>query len=248
LTDVSPTVPSYRRELANCCNNLATVLKLRSASSDAEHGDLEAAAAAWQRGRELAEGLLAEKPDMADYHWLLGALVGNLGALALDQNDLAQAATLLQKAVNHETIALDFNPQHPTYRAFLRTDLSRLARALVREGEHAKAVEAARRLPELFPDTWQEYQRAAKLIAQCVPLAMQDEIASDESRKRRSDQYADEATSLFQHAVDRGYQDWQDLKTNPILDPLQAREDFRRIVAELESKTAPVPSPCAESR
>jgi tetratricopeptide (TPR) repeat protein/tRNA A-37 threonylcarbamoyl transferase component Bud32 len=235
LSEISPGVPSYRRELANCCNNLATVLKIRAGTADAEGGDGEEALSTWQRGRDLASKLLAERPDRADYHWLFGAIVGNLGGAALDQNDLLIARSMLEQATEHEQTALDSNPSNPTYRAFLRTDSSRLARTLIRGGQHGKAVEAARRLPDLFPDTWQEYHRAAKFLAQCVPLAENDESASADERKRRSESYAAESMRLLQGAVERGYRNLEELKTDAAFLPLHANEIYTRVVAELES-------------
>jgi eukaryotic-like serine/threonine-protein kinase len=239
LADVSPTVPLYRRELANCCNNLATALKLNSKVVGQDNAELSEATSVWHRGQELAESLLAEKPDWADYHSIYGAIVGNLGVTALEQNDLSQAHHLLELAVEHEKTAFDSNPQNPTYRAFLRTDYWRLARTLIRLGHYRQSAQIARRLPELFPDTWQEYNRAAMLIAQCVPLAKMDENASDEQRATQVAEYASEVTELFRKAIERGYADWKDLKTNPTLDPLRDLDDFRRLMAELESKATP---------
>src|SRR5207244_1596309 len=98
----------------------------------------------------------------------LGGILGNLGASWVDDHDPAPARDLLEEAVRHERIALDSNAQHPTYRLFLRTDYLRLARFAVRQGDHTRAADAVALADQLGFDGWQDCQRAALVLVECV--------------------------------------------------------------------------------
>ena len=53
-------------------------------------------------------------------------------------------------------------------------------------------------------------------------------------------EYADRAMELLAKAVGAGFKDAAHMKTDTDLDPLRNREDFKKLLAELE-KTAPKP-------
>jgi hypothetical protein len=54
-------------------------------------------------------------------------------------------------------------------------------------------------------------------------------------------QYADRAVELLQKAVKAGYKDTAHMKKDPDLDPLRDREDFKKLLAELEAKSQKPP-------
>ena len=56
--------------------------------------------------------------------------------------------------------------------------------------------------------------------------------------------YADQAMAMLRDAVAKGYKDAAHLKTDKDLDPIREREDFKKVVAELEAaKEAPPKKP-----
>ena len=56
----------------------------------------------------------------------------------------------------------------------------------------------------------------------------------DPERQELARRYADQAMDLWRSAVSQGFKDVRFLKTSPALELLRGREDFRRLLAELE--------------
>jgi tetratricopeptide (TPR) repeat protein len=61
-------------------------------------------------------------------------------------------------------------------------------------------------------------------------------IASGRSAEKKSE-YADRAMELLQRAVNAGYQDASRVARDQDLDPLRARDDFKKLLAELAKKS-----------
>ena len=53
--------------------------------------------------------------------------------------------------------------------------------------------------------------------------------------------HADQAMALLRKAVDAGFRDIQQYRTEGALDPLREREDFKKLLTELEQKSAAKP-------
>jgi hypothetical protein len=55
-------------------------------------------------------------------------------------------------------------------------------------------------------------------------------------RKEAAEFYGDAAMKLLREAVGKGYKDVAHVKKDTDLDPLRRRDDFRKLVTELEEK------------
>jgi hypothetical protein len=66
-------------------------------------------------------------------------------------------------------------------------------------------------------------------------VAKHDKL-DDQERKAAAQFYADAAMKMVHHEVNKGYKDVMQMKTDHDLDPLRQREDFKKLVAELEGK------------
>jgi hypothetical protein len=100
-------------------------------------------------------------------------------------------------------------------------------------------VEAAGALSRVGPgDSGRKEYFAACFIARCVPLARGDAALTPEKRESIARQYEDQAMGLLRQAVRDGFKDAaqvrKDQDTN--LKPLARREDFRRLLADMEAK------------
>jgi hypothetical protein len=59
----------------------------------------------------------------------------------------------------------------------------------------------------------------------------------DETQRKLATQfYADAAMELLREAASKGYKDMAQIKNDDALDPLREREDFKKVVTELEGK------------
>jgi tetratricopeptide (TPR) repeat protein len=222
-----PSVPDYRKELANTHDGLGIVRTHEGAWFDAERH--------FELARELFGKLLEEVPDVADYRVHLGKTLGNQAWLRTKQEDWGAARPLLEEAVERLKAALDINPDNRFCRQALRAQYQSLAETLVRLKDHRNAAKAAEALPGVFGDQALDYYFAACFLSRCVPLAESDALPKAAAR------YADKAVGMLGEVVRRDCKKIQRLPNeSEIFRPLQKREDFKRLLAELDVRTARV--------
>jgi hypothetical protein len=77
---------------------------------------------------------------------------------------------------------------------------------------------------------------AACFLSQCVPIVAKHDELDDRQRKEAAQFYGDAAIKLLRDAVGKGYKDVKQIKQDTDLDPLRQRQDFQKLVAELEGK------------
>jgi hypothetical protein len=77
---------------------------------------------------------------------------------------------------------------------------------------------------------------ATCFLTRCIPIVAQHDKLDDKQRKEAARYYADAAMKQLRHAVSKAFKDVSQLKKDADLDLLRQREDFQRLVAELEGK------------
>ena len=77
---------------------------------------------------------------------------------------------------------------------------------------------------------------AACSLSLCVPIVAKHDKLDATQRKESAQFYTDAALKLLRDAVSRGYKDVVHVKKDTDLDPLRQRDDFQKLVAELEGK------------
>jgi hypothetical protein len=154
--------------------------------------------------------------------------------LLAGRRDYARARRLLEEALPHHRAALKAYPRHPLYRAFLRNNPQILAGVLVHLGAYTEAAAAADRLAAAGSTPAADLYNAACFLSLCAPLAQKDAMLSESRRKDLARQYGDRAIALLRQAVAKGYKDAAHMKQDTDLDPLRGREDFKKLMAELE--------------
>jgi tetratricopeptide (TPR) repeat protein len=159
----------------------------------------------------------------------LGAALNNLAMAVRARSTWAEARTLLDEAVRHQRAALKIVPKHPQYRLFLRNHLLGLAETLVQLRDHRAAAAAAEEVPRALPGGRFEPVLAARLLAQCVPLAEADAQLEESARRRQAKDYGGRAVALLQDALARGFNAAQ-LADDPALASLRSRPDFLALV------------------
>ena len=58
---------------------------------------------------------------------------------------------------------------------------------------------------------------------------------------RRGNAAADQAMAVLRKAVGKGYRNATLLRTDPVVDPLREREDFKKLIEELEKESPAKP-------
>src|SRR5262249_55399957 len=77
---------------------------------------------------------------------------------------------------------------------------------------------------------------AACFLSRCIPLVAQHDKLDDKGRKEAVRFYGDAALKFLREPVSKGFKDVQHMKRDTDLDPLRQRDDFQKLVAELEGK------------
>jgi hypothetical protein len=228
-----PSRPDFRLRLAKSHMNLALLLQAG--------GRPEKAAAANREALALFKELATDFPTVPDYQAGLANTLLSLAEQAQARHDDVEAFRLLGEALPAGRAALHSNPGHPFYRVVATENLKRLMHAGLGLGEHAAVAAAAEALLPIGLNPPYDAYNAACHLARCVPLAGKDGNLSDPRRQELARGYADRAVALLRRAVAAGFQDAAHMKRDTDLDSLRGRDDFQKLLADLEARTPAPP-------
>jgi tetratricopeptide (TPR) repeat protein len=228
LADSFHDRPKFRLELARTHNSLGTLRFTTGRPLEAE--------APYRDALKVWEQLVAENDSVPDYrNGLAGALV-NLGMVQNQLRDFVAAVPFLEQARPHHEAALKARPKNSTYRLFYRNNVRTLAQSYLGLGDHGRLATSADEMAHFGFDPANDSFLAACFVSRCVLLADKDSKLAEDTRKELKDRYAERALELLRQAVDRGYRSAAHMKAEPDLEPLRGREEFKKVIAELEMK------------
>jgi serine/threonine-protein kinase len=252
------TVPDYRKDLAKCHSQLGNVLADAGRWPEAEEAQRQATA--------LLEKLVEDFPQLPHYWSELAVAQCCLGRALTGKNCPDAALTCFDKAIplldktmtqgwrvsivqgslrdthwskaqaltalgRHNEAIKDWNRAIELDDGGRRATLQ-LERAcsLARAGEHAQAVAQAESIAAGKDVSASTFYAAARVHAQAAAAAKSDQ--------RLCERYSKRAIELLRLAADAGYKDGAHIKKDVDLDPLRSREDFKKLLMELEAKSA----------
>jgi hypothetical protein len=131
---------------------------------------------------------------------------------------------------------LTANPLNPKYRQFYRNHLSVLIKVQAGLLESEDAVGTALTCSDLGWNAPADAYDAACFLGLCIPIVARHDKLDDKGRKDAVQFYGGAAMRLLRDAVGKGLKDAAHMKKDTDLDPLREREDFKKLVAELEGK------------
>ena len=245
----------YRNELAESHNNLGSVLQDLKRLSEAEESLTSAL--------EIHLQLSNEFPNVARYRLALGAEYVNLGHLNVERGRAADSLAWYAKAISLLEPLVTKEPRLVIERHFLRNAHSGRARAfdkLLRHGDAVKDWDRMLELNQIPADNAlirtlraKSLARAgdhARAVAEANALAEAKDVAGPtlydlgcacalasaavKGDVRLQDQYAARAVEILRQAVAKGYKDAPHMKQDRDLDALRERDDFKKLLAELE--------------
>jgi serine/threonine protein kinase len=223
-----PLRPEVRQDLASSHNNRGNLLR--------ETGRLKEAEQDLDQALRIRKRLAADYPNRPDLRNEVAGTCVNLAFLQQQQGNWAAAKRLLLEGRPHHLTALKANPRHPTYRQSYREHLAVLTAVHAGLLEQQDAVRTAETCRNLGWDAPADAYSAACGLSQCVPIVAKHDKLNDQQRKEAAQFYGDAALKLLREAVSKGYKDVPHRKKDTDLDPLRQREDFQKLVAELEGK------------
>jgi tetratricopeptide (TPR) repeat protein/tRNA A-37 threonylcarbamoyl transferase component Bud32 len=198
-------------------------------------------------------------PAVPQYQIELGGGYCNLGNLLRDSGKAGASLEWFNKAIAVLTPVYDQDRRFPTPRLFLRN--SHLGRAMAKDllGKSAEAIRDWDRAVELSPAPEQGGMRANRALSLLEAGQVKEAVAevaeltktsnwapeywyafagvyataSNKSPEKKQ-QYADRAMELLRQAVKAGFRNAAILKKDGNLNPLRGREDFKKLLQELE--------------
>jgi tetratricopeptide (TPR) repeat protein len=254
-----PAVPQYRRGLAQSHNNLGLLRMYLGKGPEAEQQYRQALA--------LYEQLAADFPGVGQYQIDLRGSSGNLGTLIRDGGRPGDSLVWFEKAIRTLTTVYEQDRRVVQARQVLRNSYAGRAAAYYRLQKYAEAVRDWDAAIALSPPAEQPPFCAARAIWRVnagqvaeavaemaeltrIPSWVADQwynfacvyaVASGKTTDQKQE-YADRAVDLLRQAVKAGYKDAAHLKKDADLDSLRGRDDFQRLIQELEKKAAIKPA------
>jgi tetratricopeptide (TPR) repeat protein len=223
-----PRRPDFRLFLAQTHNNLGNLFLNTARLPEAERAFAEAVA--------VLKRLVADFPGVADYQSTLAGTLGNQARALRGRGNTAKAVALWEAARPYHEAAVKANPRNPLYRAFYGNDLWSLCNAYLGLGDHARLSATAEDRSRLGADPTNHAYDAVCFLCKCVLLAEQDTRRDAAERKRLARGYGDRAMAQLRQAIGRGWRGGTYVLTrDPFLNPLRGRDDFKKLLADLQA-------------
>ncbi|MGO9465621.1 MAG: tetratricopeptide repeat protein [Isosphaeraceae bacterium] len=236
LAEANPAVTYYRFGLAYTHIRRGLLLSQAGRSSEAESEDRSAAAIY----RELA----GRSPKVPSYSDGLASALTNLGDVLRLRGRMAEARDAYDQAIALRERLVAEHPKTPSYRSKLAGSLRRRGLARRDLGHPAGAAADVRRVLEIF-DGLPTRSREEWYETACCHAAMAGLAATAGSGVSASQaaSESDAAIALLKKAVGLGYRHADAVRTEPALDPLRKRADFRLLMMDLAIPAEPFASP-----
>jgi tetratricopeptide (TPR) repeat protein len=235
LAEASPAVTQYQNDLAWCYDQIGDLLLRTGKPAEA----LEAYGKALPIWRKLDDANPDNKMlvEVAQSYYSIGRAHASEKRFAEAFTSLDTALTILRKLVEGD-------PGNTRYAGDLAQSYAYCGGVRVRAGQPAEAATYLRQALELWAkdpapahsDTRFERSRALALLAGLGGVANSD-VTKDEAAA-----FADQAVAALREAFSGGW-GWTNELKEPDFDAIRSRDDFKKLMAELEAKAGPKAKP-----
>jgi tetratricopeptide (TPR) repeat protein len=255
LTADFPAVPEYREHLAGGHNNLGLLLAVLGKQSEAEQH--------YRKALDLQEKLAADFPAMPEYQIGLGGSYCNYGNLVSAGKRPSESLTWYEKTIRTLTAVYEQDRRLVVPKEYLRNSYWGRARAYTRLRKYAEALKDWDKAIELSPKAKEPEFRAARATTRIQAGQMAEAVAEVAELTKLSNwnaaqsydfacvyavassnvadtkqEYAERAVQLLHQAVKAGYTDAAHMQEDSDLDSLRGRDDFKKLMHELQKKSA----------
>jgi serine/threonine protein kinase/tetratricopeptide (TPR) repeat protein len=252
-----PDVPQYRGELARSHNDLGILLKNLGKRAEAE--------AAYRQALTIQDNLASDFPAVPRYRIDLGGSQVNFGHLLRANQQPEQALEWYAKAIaNLESVVRQVKVD-ATAQLYLRNAHWERAMALDDLKRHAQAAAAWDKVVELSPEPQRPEMRMNRALSR-VRLGQVDTATQEAEELTKNanantlydaacvfavaaarpdesggsllkEECAKRAVALLQQAIAKGWMNVELMKKDDDLQALRERDDFKKLLVELEKKS-----------
>jgi tetratricopeptide (TPR) repeat protein len=198
------------------------------------------AEALFGQARDLLKPLVRKFPANADYQASLSMALFGLAQEVGSRGDWAGKRCLVEKALRHERIAWKLLHAAAS-RQRLQVAYFNLADTLVRLHEPDGALKAVGEAAALSPDDPTVAVGAARCLAVCATLVEKELGLAEDRRKEWAGTFRDRAMHHLKVAAKKDYRNarlLEFLKKAQDFKALRSRDDFQKLLAELEKAPA----------
>jgi tetratricopeptide (TPR) repeat protein len=187
---------------------------------------------------QIIEKLAQEHPDVLHLDFLVGLAHRRLASAALFGGRLDVALTRYDRAI--VLLERAANKGEPDAPGHLTTARTLWASTLAQRGEYLKAIDQAENILRQGSLEPLHLYNVCCIFSLASDAAARDSKLSPSDQARLKAQYADRAIEFLRQAVAAGERNVAMIKTDKDLTCLHPREDFQKLIQELELKTKQV--------
>jgi serine/threonine protein kinase len=219
--------PEYSQSLARSSAILGHVYAVTAQPEKAE--------AAQQEALEIFEKLAKEHPDVQEHVYDVGRCYAALAQTADRRGRPDAALARFDKAIEimDGVMGNGFRAARPS---LLDARINRAA-ALAGRSDHTRATHEAVAVVRQGDLVAGNLYNVACVFSRSAAAADRDTKLSPADHSRLKAQYADQAMDFLRQAIAKGWRNPRVMEKDADLDPLRAREDFLKLLADLEEKT-----------
>jgi serine/threonine-protein kinase len=229
LADVNPAIIEFQLQLAAIHTQIAGLLW---GAKPAE------ALAAEEKARAIFQKLADASPNETEIQWNLAISQSNIGEFYARHKRFTEAFGPLGQSIAIMQRLTDKSPDSTTFKTFL--GCFQAVRGLARAGAGQPTEAAA------------DLRRAVEILSNDIPLQIDQRIyrswalallaglgadAKSGVTAAEAARFADQSVAALRDAVQAGWARPDELK-EPEFDPIRKRDDFQKLVKELEAKAA----------
>jgi serine/threonine-protein kinase len=227
LLDRMPADHENRYNLALAQGNLGEVLMTLKRLPEAE--------ICFAQASDNFEKLVAMAPKALDFQSYFGIMSG-LQAKCLDQTGKHdEAKTALERAVEHQRVAVQLSKNGPAYRKLLGGHLVELAKINLKLGAYEEAARTAHSIPESVPSSSraQGCLDAARALACLVSQASGDAKLAQGERDHLARKYLGRTIVFLREAIDANPKLADEVKKDTNIKLLESRPEFETMMNTL---------------
>jgi serine/threonine protein kinase len=222
-----PDRPEFRKDLAATYTSLGRLFQTAGRLNEAEKANADALV--------IQKQLVADFPARIDFQNDVAGSFVNLALVCNQRRAFKEAKAYLEGAVPYHQAALQANSRHPQHRQFFQFHLHALVHANAGLHDQATALGAAEKFRDLGWNAPGNAYDAACALSLCIPIVEKDGQLDVAKRQAAVQFYGQQAMAMLRAAVEKGFKNAAHMKRDTDLDPLRQRDDFKKLVAELEA-------------
>jgi tetratricopeptide (TPR) repeat protein len=235
LADANPDITQYQKDLAGSHNAIGSMLLSMGMPTEALKE--------LQKALDIQEKLAAVNATVTEFQNNLALTYENIGRLHARAKRFTEAFAALDRGLAIAQSLADVNLTNPEYTYVLCHGLASRGLAHARAGHPAEAAADLRRALSLWGKKKSpsndifERGRSLALLAGLAADAKSGVTAAEAAA------FADKAVAALRDALQGGLRNVDDDLKTPDFDPLRGREDFKKLLAEWQTKSRPKAKP-----